>query len=367
MRILVICDVLFPQTVSGAGRVAREVAAALGKSGNAVEFLTRQVSTNHSRNHVNEIKTTYYPLPLKAFPTRFRRIFNETIRAFQPDIVHVHQPLPAFLSIPASFSRPIVYTFHSSWAEEFKIKCSRWPHIFRKIASPLLAKVENRILHRATAVTVLSEFSRRELKRLYNREGVIIPGGVDSERFRPIAKVESSKTLRLVTLRNLVPRMGLALLIRAMKLLPPHIELTIGGEGPLRDELMRLIDSLGLSERVRMAGYVPDDDLSHFYSSANWFVLPTVALEGFGLIILESFSCGTPVLGTRIGAIPELLERFDPQWIIKEPTPKEIAATILSVSENPPPSPNYLHDRVSAEFEWRNIATRYLDLFVSLI
>ncbi len=367
MRVLVICDVLFPQTVSGAGRVAREVTEALKKRGNEMQFLTRQVSTSLSRNQANDIKTTYYPLPLEAFPTRFRKIFRETIREFQPDIVHVHQPLPAFLLIPSSFPRPIVYTFHSSWAEEFKIKFSPWPHIFRKIASPLLGKVENRVLHRATAVTGLSGFSQRELKRLYNREGVIIPGGVDSKRFRPIAKVESSKVLRLVTLRNLVPRMGLSQLIRAMKLLPSHIELTIGGEGPLRDELMGLISSLGLSERVQLAGHVPDEDLPLFYSSANWFVLPTVALEGFGLIILESLSCGTPVLGTRIGAIPELLEKFDPQWIITEPTPEEIAATIFRVTGRPVPSPDDLHHRVAEEFDWRNIAKRYLEMFESLV
>ena len=227
--------------------------------------------------------------------------------------------------------------------------------------------MEERFAHRATAITVESEFSQRELKRLYNREGHVIPGGVNSERFQPIEQAQPNQTLRLVTLRNLVPRMGLPQLVRAMKLLPSHIELTIGGKGPLRNELMGLIRSLDLSERVQLAGHVPDDDLSHFYSSANWFVLPTVALEGFGLVILESLSCGTPVLGTRIGAIPELLEKFDPQWIIKEPTAEAIAATILSVSENPSPSPTHLHDRVSAEFDWRHIATRYLDLFASLI
>ena len=128
MKILVICDVLFPQTVGGAGRVAREVTAALKEKGTEVQFLTREVSTRLPRNDPNGIKTTYYPLPLKAFPNRFREIFNETIREFQPDLVHVHQPLPAFLLIPSSFSRPIVYNFHSSWAEEFKIKSSRWPN-----------------------------------------------------------------------------------------------------------------------------------------------------------------------------------------------------------------------------------------------
>ncbi len=251
--------------------------------------------------------------------------------------------------------------------EEFKIKSSRWPHIFRKVVSPLLAEVEKRALHRATAITVLSKFSKRKLKRLYNREGIIIPGGVDSERFRPSAKVESSKALRLVTLRNLVPRMGLPQLIRAMSLLPPHIELTIGGRGPLQHELLDLIHSLGLSERVRLAGHVPDEDLPLFYSSANWFVLPTVALEGFGLVTLESLSCGTPVLGTRIGATPELLEKFDSQWLIDEPTAKEIAATILRVIEKPTPSPDDLHHRVAGEFDWKKIAELYFELFESLV
>ncbi len=87
MRILVICDVLSPQTVGGAGRFAREVTTAFGERGNAVEFLTREVSTDRSRNDANDIKTTYYPLLGKAFPTRFRKVFHETIRDFRPEII----------------------------------------------------------------------------------------------------------------------------------------------------------------------------------------------------------------------------------------------------------------------------------------
>jgi glycosyltransferase involved in cell wall biosynthesis len=112
---------------------------------------------------------------------------------------------------------------------------------------------------------------------------------------------------------------------------------------------------------------VPDEDLPLFYSSANWFVLPTVALEGFGLVTLESLSCGTPVLGTRIGATPELLEKFDSQWLIDEPIAEEIAATILRVIEKPAPSPDDLHHRVAGEFDWKNIAKLYLEMFESLV
>ncbi len=247
------------------------------------------------------------------------------------------------------------------------MKFSLLTRSLRKIMSPFLAEAERRVVHRATVIIVLSQFSNHQLMQLHDREAVLIPGGVNSERFQPTGRDPSDKTLRLITLRNLVPRMGLPQLIRAMSLLPPHIELTIGGRGPLQDELMGLIHSLDLSQRVRLAGHVPDEDLPLFYSSANWFVLPTVALEGFGLVTLESLSCGTPVLGTRIGATPELLEKFDSQWIIEEPTAKEIAATILRVIEKPAPSPDDLHHRVAEEFDWKNIAKLYLEMFESLV
>jgi glycosyltransferase involved in cell wall biosynthesis len=363
MKILSVCDVLFPQTTGGAGRVARELAEAFMKMGAGVEFLTR--FTGKASPSGDQV--TYFQPPGKAFPGHYREIFLETVKRFNPDLIHVHQPFPACLSISSFSSKPVVYNYYSPWSEEFKMKFSLVPRSLRKIMSPFLAAAERRVVHRATAIIVLSQFSNHQLMRLHDREAVLIPGGVNSERFQPTGESQPDKTLRLITVRNLVPRMGLPQLIRAMSLLPAHIELTIGGRGPLEAELLGLISSLGLSDRVRLAGHVPEEDLPHFYSSANWFVLPTVALEGFGLVTLESLSCGTPVLGTRIGATPELLEKFDPQWIIEESTAKEIAATILTVIEKPSPSPSDLHHRVAAEFDWKSIAKRYLEMFESLV
>lgn len=337
---------------------------ALKGLGSSVQFLTREVS---SKVADDEIPTTYYPLPHKTWPGRFRKIFVETVGRFQPHIIHVHQPLPAFLLIPWQFAKPIVYNFYSPWPEEFRIKSSRWPSSVRRMLSPLLTTIERGTAKRASAIAVLSEFSRLQLRQLYGRESVLIPGGVDGRRFRPPATSRSQETLRLITVRNLVPRMGLSRLIRAMTLLPPQTELHIGGEGPLRSQLDQLIMSLGLNERVRLIGHVPEEELPAFYSSADWFVLPTVALEGFGLVILESLACGTPVLGTRIGAIPELLERFDPDWVIEEPTPEAIAATVTVATRNAAPSRTELHERVAREFDWTSIGQRYLTLFENLL
>ncbi|HEY2934929.1 MAG TPA: glycosyltransferase family 4 protein [Acidobacteriota bacterium] len=363
MKILILCDVLFPQTTGGAGRVARELALAIRDRGTEVRFLTRRVPDKAADEG---IPTTYLPKPGTSFPSQFRRAFRRTAADFKPDIIHVHQPLPAWLSIPPESSCPIVYTFHSSWPEELKVKASPWPAAVRRLCSVVLANIEASVIHRAAAVTVLSEFSSREVKRLYRREAEVIPGGVDTGHFRP-SGVPPAGSIKLITLRNLVPRMGLRQLVRAMPLLPAEVHLDIGGEGPLRGELRALIQSLKLDTRVRLRGHIPDSELPGFYSSGHWFVLPTAALEGFGLVILESLACGTPVLGTRVGAIPELLQRFNSAWLIERSTPDAIAGTIRSALDQPGPEREELHRRIEAEFGWKIIAAQYQRLFDGLL
>ena len=362
LKILTICDVLFPQTTGGAGRLARELSEALLRRGVEMEFLTRQ--PDHSITITGNIPTTYYPKPGINLPSALRRLFRERLRSFNPDIVHIHQPLPAYFAISGTFPKPVVYTFHSPWPEELKLKNSRWPKLIRRAGVPFFRHIEKEMVRRASQIVVLSETSRRDVMALYGRgDAQVIPGGVDTVRFRPLDQPDRINTVQLITLRNLVPRMGLPELIRAMATLPEEVRLNIGGDGSLRDDLQQLIRSLKLESRIRLRGRIPDADLPSFYSSADWFVLPTAALEGFGLVILESLACGTPVLGTRVGAIPELLNRFDPAWIISEPNAGAIAHSIRQAIQMKRPDRSALHDLVARDFGWDVIAFRYLELF----
>ena len=364
MKVLILCDVLFPQTTGGAGRFARELASALERHGTEVHFLTRATVRAPEQQ---EKHATYYPPPGRKLPQHYRTTFRRLLEKFHADILHVHQPLPAFLCLPRVVSKPVVQTFHSSWSQELKVKWSPWPLLFRRAGSILFAAIERQALRRADIITVLSEYSRAEVERLYHLPATIIPGGAASGRFKPCLSPESDGVVRLITVRNLVPRMGLFELVEAMSLLPSNIRLDIGGDGPLRAALEERVQALGLRQRILLRGHIPDDELPGFYSAADWFVLPSVAQEGFGLVILESLSCGTPVLGTRIGAIPELLERFDPAWVIPEPNPRSIADTVLSALKRPVPDRNALHRRIANEFDWDRIAERYIRLFMSLV
>jgi glycosyltransferase involved in cell wall biosynthesis len=126
--------------------------------------------------------------------------------------------------------------------------------------------------------------------------------------------------------------MGLGELLRAMvtvRAAHPDACLLIGGTGELDASLREQTRTLGLDGTVRFTGFVPEAELPALYGAADAFVLPTQALEGFGLVTLESLACGTPVLGTPVGATPELLSPLDRSLVFASSSPDAIARGIV--------------------------------------
>jgi glycosyltransferase involved in cell wall biosynthesis len=91
-----------------------------------------------------------------------------------------------------------------------------------------------------------------------------------------------------------------------------------------------MIKVAGLGGSVRLAGYIPEEDLAAYYQCADLFILPTRLLEGFGLVTLEALAAGTPVLATPVAANPEILERLDPGMLLTDVSPAGITAGILA-------------------------------------
>jgi SAM-dependent methyltransferase len=130
--------------------------------------------------------------------------------------------------------------------------------------------------------------------------------------------------------------MGLDALIEAVARLRhelPDLLLLVGGSGSLRAELEALVARLHAGDHVRFLGFVPEAELPGYYQAADAFVLPTRELEGFGLVTVEAFACGTPVLGTPVGATPELIMAVDPGLVFRDPGPEAIADGVLRFLE----------------------------------
>ncbi len=314
MRVLIVCDYLGARNPSGAGRYALETGRALKALGKEVRILAgggpEDPETDGSDGYP---AVSRFPFPASAQRIRWlvgggwtgiRRAFERTARAFSPTHLLLNQPLSGAAVLRASKGLPAFYIFHSPWGSELEAqgtgRLQRWPRDW----------VEQHVLARCRRVVTLSAYMEGELRHEHpdiDLPARVIPGGADLYRFAYRAPAEP----HLVTVRRLVPRMGLENLLEAFSKCP-SATLKIAGRGPLEGLLQERIVALGLSSRVTLEGYVPEEALPAFLGAASLFVLPSERLEGFGMVIAESMACGTPVLGTRVGAIPEVLGAFDP-------------------------------------------------------
>jgi glycosyltransferase involved in cell wall biosynthesis len=164
----------------------------------------------------------------------------------------------------------------------------------------------------------------------------IIPGGVDINHFQyNLSRLTARKQLGwptdrpiLFTSRRLVYRMGIDKLLQALAIIKPTIPdiwLAIAGRGHIQNLLQQQVIELGLENNVKFLGFLPDEQLPIAYQAANLTVMPSQSFEGFGLAIVESLACGTPVLCTPVGGMPEILQGFAPDLITDSITVDSIA------------------------------------------
>jgi glycosyltransferase involved in cell wall biosynthesis len=239
---------------------------------------------------------------------------------------------------------PLLYVFHASAPLEERFLRRRSGGLRRAksiLLDPLLVVLERIAVRRAATIAVLSEYSRELLVARHPaaRDRVaLVRGGLDFDRFAggDPARARVSQSLPddipfVLTVRRLEPRMGVEELLRATALLSQRgVRVTVGvaGAGPLGDRLRELSRTLGIDGHVRFFGRVPDEALPDLYAAADLFVLPTVAYEGFGISTIESLAAGTPVVGTPVGATPEILGPLEPRLLAEGTSPEQLAAAI---------------------------------------
>jgi len=133
---------------------------------------------------------------------------------------------------------------------------------------------------------------------------------------------------------RLSPEKGLSTLVEAWRRLPVAVPLLIVGDGPLRQQLAADTAGAGLNN-IRLVGQLPRDEVYTAMKKAAFLVVPSVWQEPFGLIVAEAFACGTPVLGARIGAIPELLEHEVTGLQFAPGDPDDLAKQVAWAWEHP--------------------------------
>ncbi len=293
------------------------------------------------------------------------------------DLVAAHFALYMFPALDCLGKLPLVVHFHGPWALESKAEGAGKLSTFGKWA------IEKLVYDRANGFVVLSEAFRQILHRHYNvplHKIFVVAGGVNQADFH-VAESRSqareklgwSKDRRIILcVRRLVQRMGLENLIAAIALVRqkhPDVLLLIAGKGAIAENLRSQIQEMQLEDHVQLLGFVPDQDLAIAYRAAELSIVPTVSLEGFGLIVIESLAAGTPVLGTPIGGIPEILQPFAADLVLEGSGVEQLARGINeSLSgDRQMPSAESCQAYVQQNYDWQVIATKMKAVYNKII
>lgn len=266
-----------------------------------------------------------------------------------------------------------VALFHGPWGLEYLFARRSAPrNPLRKwidrILARRLAQVEGRALRRVRRIFVMSQYVASRLPEWHGSLSTpveVIYGGVDTVRFAPPRDREVlRKGLGLeegeflfATVRRLDPRMGLLTLVEGFAAIAkafPCALLWIAGTGSQQAEIQARVRRLGLEGRVKLAGFVPEEDLPGFLGAADCTLMPSLDLEGFGLATVESLACGTPVLGSKAGATPEVLASFGGHLLFDAGSADALAASLRTALTQPGflPSRERCRDHVLREFTW---------------
>lgn len=159
--------------------------------------------------------------------------------------------------------------------------------------------------------------------------------------------------------------MGIDVLLRSWRELSsesPETKLVIVGTGSEERSLRELTNSLGLGGQVEFAGRISDQELVQLYARALFTVVPSVALEGFGLIALESLASGRAPVVTNCGGLPDSVRGFDKSLIVEKNDVEALAQRISLALDGNVPSPEAC--RAHAEtFSWGQVAERHVQLY----
>src|SRR3954452_4357918 len=339
LRPLLVGAEAFPEHPGGLNRYVNDLVLALEESGAA----PRAVVIGSGEPGADGIQA----VPPGPLPSRLWSI-RKRVRELAPaaSLVDAHFALYAALPLftHALRGRPLMVHFHGPWADESEAAGDR-----SRLRLAVKRRLEGTVYRRAEQTVVLSAAFKRLLVERYRVSPwkvQVAPPGVDLERFSPGDGAAAREGLDLpaqepvaVTVRRLVPRMGLDVLITAWSQLPAGL-LVIVGEGPDRPRLERLAEELGVGERVRFAGRVSEEELPDWYRAADVCVLPSLALEGFGLAALEALACGTPVVVSDVGGLPEAVRGLGDELVVPAGDSRALGARLDQAFSGAPALPD---------------------------
>jgi len=253
---------------------------------------------------------------------------SSCIKMVDPDVVHINSHL-FFSNYQVSKATHLmkissVVTVHGIMAKRDLIVNASQGIYLRTIAKSIFKK--------ASAVICLTRGDAESVANIIgNFEKIfIVPNGVDTEIFKPTSIKDSNL---IAWVGRLVPEKGLVYLLLATKeIVEKHSDarLILIGDGPLRNDLMNLVNKLGLTGKVDFIGSVDRMEVAKLLSKSSIFAFPSLK-EGLPISVLEAMACGVPVVGSNISGVNDVVKHDENGFLVQPKTPKALANAILDL------------------------------------
>lgn len=310
MKIAIACH----PTYGGSGVVASELGMGLARQGHEVHFVSYQVPFRvdrlHERVHVHEVEVTSYPLfkyPPYALALATKLV--EVVRAHGVRILHMHYAIPHAISailarqMCCDCNLRVITTLHGT-----DITLVGGDHSFYEIT--------RWGIEQSDLVTAVSRDLARETRRQFavSNHIEVVPNFIDTDLYSPALRrpelrsrfVEPDEDL-VIHVSNFRPVKRARDVVDVFRELAKErrARLLMVGTGPDVSAVEEYVDEVGLSSKVTFTGGMVG--VGELLACADLFLLPSES-ESFGLAALEAMACGVPVIGTRAGGLPEVVE-----------------------------------------------------------
>jgi glycosyltransferase involved in cell wall biosynthesis len=235
--------------------------------------------------------------------------------------------------LPGRLRPPLVIEVHGDWRTATTLYGKSW----RRPASPFVDRMAQWALRRADRVRVIGDFTKR-LVRESGYEGQVdqFVTFSDFAMFSEEPTVAPPAESHVVFVGSLDGPKGLDVLIEAWALVAkqvPAARLSIAGAGPMLREIRDRMRTLQLGDRIRLLGSIPRPGVRRLLDEGSCLVLPSRS-EGLGRVILEAMARARPVVATRVGGIPEIVDDGRTGILVPPDDPKELASALMLILEN---------------------------------
>ncbi|HEV2402802.1 MAG TPA: glycosyltransferase [Candidatus Saccharimonadales bacterium] len=267
--------------------------------------------------------TPFSPL----WPLQLRRI----IKHENVTIINAHAPVPLFADVAIRIARrtPVVITYHMLSMKKHKLKTDWLIGLYEHHVLPMT-------LRSAVRIICPSDIVRESLKAFKDKSRTISPG-VDIDQFSPAKDLPQYTVLYVGSLRRSDNHKGVSYLLRAMAEIiktHPKTKLHLVGADDGQAYFKNLANRIGLSGHVHFHGVKHGNGLAAVYRQASVFVLPSLN-ESFGMVVLEAMASGLPVIGTKVGGLPNVIDEGRTGYLIAPAESRVLTEKIIYLLDHP--------------------------------